>query len=640
MPRHSRSHTDTFELGAVLASIPDGLLITDAQGGLRAVNAVACALLGVRDERQARRALAADESRLVLQDPDGVELPRSEWPLARALNGESVTVQVLRLRHPDAGSRLVRWTAKPVRGPSGDVCMVVHTLHEVDEASASGPRACESEQHLGSALRRAGVAVFHQDRELRYTRVDNFPLPAEDAIGKRGSELLERPGDAQALEAIARRVLDTGAGVRQNIGIQMGGVERRYDVALEPLRDAEGAVVGITGAAVDRTERAQLEAKLLQQAQQLVEADRSKDEYLGMLAHELRNPLAPLHYAVALLHRKHAAPDDPLLRWGLDVIARQVGQITRLLDDLLDVARITRGRVELRKQRTPLARLVFDAVAIVRPSMEARQHDLVISIPPESVELEVDPVRITQVLANLLDNAAKYTPPGGRVEVVVRTDPDAAVIRVCDSGIGIAPETLPHVFELFAQAQRTLDRSQGGLGLGLKLVHSLVGLHGGTATAHSAGIGAGAEFTVRLPLSGAEPHASPPPVPRAGTAPATRRTLIVDDNAEVATSFAALVQALGHEVETAPDGPAALAAARSMRPEVVFLDIGLPGMDGYEVARRLRSEHGARGMLLVAVTGYGLERDRRLAREAGFDDHLLKPVDLESLERVLSAPGP
>jgi PAS domain S-box-containing protein len=417
-----------------------------------------------------------------------------------------------------------------------------------------------------------------------------------------------------------------------------------------------------------------LEEELRRRAQQLGEADRLKDEFLALLAHELRNPLAPILNAVELLKERvsriaHCASDGDVLssdtqyafRDTLSVIDRQVRHAARLVDDLLDVSRITQGRVELRKERVDLTALVRSAVETCRPLIEAREHQLSVSLPPEPFWLEADPARLEQILTNLLNNAAKYTEPGGRIWLTAEVEgvgPEpsgtaphtlhttpSVVVRVRDTGVGLTPELLPHVFDLFTQADSSLDRSQGGLGIGLALVRRLTELHGGTVHADSPGPGQGSEFVVRLPLQGGSrwlmddgpAGMAPAPPSTIDHQPSAKRVLVVDDNVDTAITLAELLDLWGHEVRVAHDGRQALEEVMHFEPDVVLLDIGLPQMDGYEVARRLGEQAGRQGLLLVAVTGYGQEEDRRKAQAAGFDDHMVKPVDPDALHRLLAA---
>jgi signal transduction histidine kinase len=367
------------------------------------------------------------------------------------------------------------------------------------------------------------------------------------------------------------------------------------------------------------------------------ENDRHRNEFLAMLAHELRNPLAPIRNAVHIL--RLVPPATSVIAEARDVIDRQVTHLVRLVDDLLDVSRISRGKIHLQLAAVEAAAVVHSAVETSRPLIDERRHDLVLSLPAEPVRLEADPVRMAQVLSNLLNNAAKYTDPGGRIWLGVEADAGEVVFRVRDSGLGIAPEMLPRIFDLFIQADKSLDRAHGGLGVGLTLVRFLVGMHGGRVEAHSAGPGHGSEFVVRLPRT-PETSLQPAPAPGAGARPAAaRRILVVDDNVDAASSLGWLLRLDGHEVRLAHDGPAALGVGREFRPDTVLLDIGLPGMSGFEVARQFREEAATRGALLVAVTGYSQGEDRRRSREAGFDQHLIKPVQLSDLREVLAEGG-
>jgi signal transduction histidine kinase/CheY-like chemotaxis protein len=371
----------------------------------------------------------------------------------------------------------------------------------------------------------------------------------------------------------------------------------------------------------------------------LKEADRRKDEFLAMLGHELRNPLAPIHNTVETLRLLH--PSEGRLHEAYDLIDRQVTYLSRLVDDLLDVSRITRGLVALHREPVDLAGVVGHAAELARGTLEEQGHTVTIALPPQPVTLDADPTRLTQVVFNLLHNAAKYTPPGGQIILTAERDGSALVLHVRDTGVGMSAALLAHVFDLFTQGERTPDRAPGGLGLGLTLVKRLVELHGGTVVARSTGPGRGSEFIVRLPtLPGAVAEPARPRAAVAPAAPRPARILVVDDNVDVADSLAALLKELGHDVRMAHAGPQALELAQDFRPEVVLLDIGLPGMDGYEVARRLRREPGPGGVLLVALSGYGQEEDRRRSREAGFDEHVVKPMKLATLQGLLGRLGP
>jgi len=395
----------------------------------------------------------------------------------------------------------------------------------------------------------------------------------------------------------------------------------------------------------------------------LKEADRNKDEFLAMLAHELRNPLAPIYNAVQLMRRKRF--DDPQLAWSRDVIERQVAHLSRLVDDLLDVSRITRGKINLTKESLDVNSLIARAVETTHPLIAERAHDLVVEVPDEPVRVLGDPTRLTQALGNVLSNAAKYTDRGGRIAIAVRLDGAEVAIRVRDTGEGIPADLLPVIFNLFTQLDRTSGHAQGGLGIGLALVRRLVEMHGGSVTAHSDGVGKGSEFVIRLPVQvetevpvdGASVEHRPVSAARLPTGepvpvlngfqssslgpsvevgdPVKRRILLADDNSDALESLATLLELGGHEVVTASNGALALECAERHRPEVVLLDIGMPMLDGYEVARRIRVQPWGQKITLVALTGWGQDSDRRRSREAGFDSHLVKPLDMDKLTELL-----
>jgi signal transduction histidine kinase len=369
------------------------------------------------------------------------------------------------------------------------------------------------------------------------------------------------------------------------------------------------------------------------------EANRQKNEFLSMLAHELRNPLAPIRNANEVLRQK--ATDLARVRWAQGVIDRQITHLVRLVDDLLDVSRLTQGKIRLEVEVLALEAVVEQAIEAARPVIDQFHHTLDVRLPQQSLTMTGDRARLTQVFTNLLNNAAKYTEEGGRIAISLEMENSTAVIRVRDSGIGIAPELLARVFDLFTQANRSLDRSQGGLGVGLTLVRRLVEMHNGTVEARSEGLGRGSEFVVRLPASpvteterAVGDHESI--IPRQSKSNGRLRVVVIDDNVDAAESLADLLRLLAHEVRVAHDGISGLASARAFQPDVVLLDIGLPGMDGYEVARQLRVEPGP-ATVLVAVSGYGRDEDRRLAAEAGIAHHFVKPIQFSSLQMLLDS---
>jgi CheY-like chemotaxis protein len=371
----------------------------------------------------------------------------------------------------------------------------------------------------------------------------------------------------------------------------------------------------------------------------LEEQGRHLTEFLAMLAHELRNPLAPIRNALGIMSvSKESAPQ---ISWARDVIERQTAQLTRLVDDLLDVSRITRGKLRLQVAPMNLAAAIQRALESSRPLLDKRGHHVHLALPKEKLLVHGDVTRITQVVVNLLNNAAKYTPEGGDVWVKVAPEGEDAVVRVRDNGTGIAPELIENVFDLFAQGERTLDRSEGGLGIGLTLARRIVTMHGGSISAHSEGPGKGSEFVVRLPRLDPEAWESGPTgnLERRG-AGGKRAILIVDDNRDAAESAAMLLRMAGHDVRIEHDGATAIARATASIPDVMLLDIGLPDMDGYEVANRVRALPGGQAVHILAMTGYGQEADRRRSRESGFNGHLLKPVMPADLFALVDAASP
>jgi CheY-like chemotaxis protein len=380
---------------------------------------------------------------------------------------------------------------------------------------------------------------------------------------------------------------------------------------------------------------------LARQAADLIErtqAERRKDEFLATLAHELRNPLAPLRNVLEILHRS----DDPrVIGQAQQMMRRQIDRMVRLVDDLLDLSRVTTGKFNLQKTRIQLADVVRSAVEDVKEMIHAAGHELVLRLPDAPVLLDADAVRLGQVFTNLLSNAAKYTPNGGRIELAAEPGADAVTVIVSDNGVGIPPASLERIFEMFGQLDTSIERGRGGLGVGLSLVKSLVEMHGGWVRASSDGSGKGSKFEIWLPTAAAAPvaHAASAHAPEPSIA--VRRILVVDDNRDAADSLATLLQMLGHDVRTAFDGVEALEVAAEFRPDVALLDIGLPKISGYEVARHIRATRNNE-VMLIAVTGWGQEADRKLSEEAGFDCHLTKPMTVQALQEALggAAPGP
>ena len=450
----------------------------------------------------------------------------------------------------------------------------------------------------------------------------------------KGKELWEIGlfGDKSANEAAVRELQQNGYVRYENLPLESTRGQRvEVEVVANVYQEDHQPVIQCN--IRDITERSRLEKKMEEQAEALADLHRRKDEFLAMLSHELRNPLAPIMNAVQLLGLQKN--EDQLQRQARSIIERQVGQLTRLVDDLLEVSRITTGRIHLHQERLALNGIVEHAVETVRPLIGQRGHVFKLTLPPQPIWLYADAARLEQVVVNLLTNAAKYTDDGGHILLTVEQEGDEAILRVRDSGVGIAPELLPRIFDLFTQAERSLDRSQGGLGIGLCLVQRLVEMHRGRVEAHSS-MGQGSEFVVRLPVVlNLAPLPSPSTDKAKPTGPSLR-VLVVDDNVDAAQALKMLLKASGHDVRTVHDGPATLEAVLDYRPNVVLLDIGLPGMNGLEVAKQLRRQPDLGSVVLVAMTGYGQESDRQRSQEAGFDHHLVKPADFGKLHQILA----
>jgi signal transduction histidine kinase len=417
---------------------------------------------------------------------------------------------------------------------------------------------------------------------------------------------------------------------------EAGTLQLRYlDFVYQPVLDGKGEVTGIFVEGSDVTDRVLTTQALVESEARFRDADRRKDEFLATLAHELRNPLAPLRNAAKVLRK--AAADPKTREWATTIIDRQIQTMAGLLEDLLDVSKITRGQLTLHKQLTPIASIIETSVEVARPLIDARRHSLLISLPDEPIEVEVDPLRLSQVFSNLLTNAAKYMEPAGHIEVGATFGDGGVYISVKDRGIGLEPDSLGRVFEMFAQVKGTLDRAEGGLGIGLALVKGLVELHGGRVTASSEGLGKGCEFRVWLASPARRGATSADRNPqRSLLSSRPRRILVVDDNIDAAQSLAFLLKAEGHDICVAHDGEQAFICAGDFRPDIALLDIGLPKLDGYAVAAAIRRESWGKNILLLALTGWGQNDDKRRALEAGFDFHLTKPVDLDQVNNLIA----
>ena len=527
----------------------------------------------------------------------------------------------------------------PAIDDRGDVAGIFCACQEETGRVRAARALAERERQFTALVENLPDIVFRLDLDLRYLYISApveqlTGIPAATFIGKtmRGAGLSAEL--SEPIERASRRALKSGKST-SNAWTHNG---RELRTRIVPERDGNEVIVSLLGITEDATEFEQATAALRRSEQTLLQADRRKDEFLAMLAHELRNPLAPIRNAAEILWLISADPER--VRETSEIIVRQARHMTAIVDDLLDVSRVTRGLILLDTEPLDLRPVITAAIEQSLPLIDSRRHSITIDLPEQPVMVQGDRVRLTQVLCNLLNNAAKYTPHGGKIGVAITGSAARVEVDVVDDGEGMDADLLPRVFDLFAQGRRTLDRTQGGLGIGLSLVKTLVNLHGGTIEAASEGSGHGSRFTVGLPrLTDAlnvKPAIDSPAFPLTASLRALR-ILVVDDNLDAAESLAMMLQLDGHTTSKAHDARSAIASARSERPDVMLLDIGLPDIDGYELARRLRALPEAEDATLIAVTGYGQTDDRRRAEDAGFDHYLVKPVEFESLRALLNA---
>jgi signal transduction histidine kinase len=636
-------------------------------------------MFGERDDHQ----VATDEA----IHPDDRAAVRAQFE--RTLRDGTPFEPEARVRRGDGTYRWTRSHGRVMYGPDGKPRMLTGVIVDIDEAKQASLRA-EEERRINETLHRLGSSFASELDHDRLTQLITDEITqlvgAEqgayfDRFGEAGSFTLHtissgqaeryrelRPPHATPLLAetfVAHRVVrldDVLADPRYGAsGAQPEGHPPVRSYLAVPVVARSGEVFGsllfghpevgrfteaherlaasIASQAAVALENARLYKAVREHKEQLelaVErarlADRRKDEFLAMLGHELRNPLAPIATALELM----ALKDNTALQKERDVIRRQVAHLSRLIDDLLDVSRITRGKIQLTRQVLEIGAALAKAIEIASPLLEQRRQRLAVEVPREGLLVDADPTRLAQVFQNLLTNAAKYSEPGSQIVLRARGRADHVVVELSDQGIGISAELMPRLFDLFEQGDRAIDRSQGGLGLGLTIAKSLCELHGGAISATSPGLGQGSTFTVTLPRAARVELPGPARArEHLARAPTGVRVLVVDDNVDAAQMLHEFVVALGHEAAVAYDGGAALELARSFQPDIAVLDIGLPVMDGYELARRMREQLGPKGLRLIAVTGYGQETDRARGREAGFDHHLVKPIALEALEPLL-----
>lgn len=609
----------------LVESLPAAVYTCDAEGRVTFYNEIAVALWGRKPE--IGKDLWCGSWRIYR--PDGTRLPLDERPMAIAIKEERAVNGEIVIERPDGTRVEVVANATPLFDDSGAVTGAINLLMDMSEQK----RFEEAQTHLAAIVASSDDAIVSKNLD---GTVLSWNLGAERMFGYREEEMIGQPilrivpdelhnEEKQFLETLRK-----GGRIVHHETVRVSKDGRRVDVSLtiSPLRNAAGKVIAASKIARDITDQKRADAALRQ-------ADRRKDEFLAMLAHELRNPLSAVSSAVDLLGMPGG---EKHLESSRQIIGRQTNHLVRLVDDLLDMSRITRGIVVLRKAVLDASTVIERAVETVRPLIEARQHKLEISTAEKPLWLAGDATRLEQMVVNLLTNAAKYTDPGGRIELTAARQGETIVIKVRDNGIGISTELLPDVFELFSQSERSADRAAGGLGIGLTLVESIAEMHGGSVEAKSEGLGQGSEFTVHLPAL-PEDSVREPVHSRSKAAvnsAHSRRVLVVDDNHDAALLLSHLLEASGHTVRQAYDGPAALDAAADFQPDAVLLDIGLPNLNGYEVAKRMRLQPELADVLLIAISGYCQEEDRELSREAGFNHHLAKPPDHQTLLSLLA----
>jgi PAS domain S-box-containing protein len=618
-------------LAAIVDSFDDAIISQTLTGQIVSWNAAAERLFGYSAQEMIGKPITA----IIPSE----RLAEEREIIARLRRGEHVDhFETTRLARD--GRRVeVSLTISPVCGPTGQVVAAANVAREIGERK----RAERTQAQLAAIVESSDDAIVSKNLDgiiqswnAAATRI--FGHTPEEAIGQPITLLIPANLHAEERAIIAR----VRAGKRvehfDTLRITKDGRLIPVSLTVSPIHDATGTVIGASKIARDISERRRVEKALRETEEGLRVANQRKDEFIALLAHELRNPLAPIRYALAA-SKKGAATPEQRERFQ-EIIDRQVTHMSCLLDDLLNVAHITRGTLELRTGTMEFTSVLGTAIEAARPFLDAKQHQLSVELPAEAPRLNADPIRLAQVFSNLLINAAKYTDPGGQIRIKAAIERDMLLVSVRDTGIGISAEMMPRLFEMFSQAPNTRDRSQGGLGLGLALVRGIVQLHGGSVCARSDGVNRGSEFTVRLPLGIPAPIVSADAQPISPPGAAAVRVLVVDDNEDAAEMCATLLELAGHDVRRAYNGRSALALAKAFRPRVVLLDIGLPDIDGYDVARALRQAPWAAGISLIAVSGWGQEQDKQHSLDAGFDHHLTKPIDLNALERVLQPMTP
>jgi PAS domain S-box-containing protein len=612
-------------LRITLASIGDGVISTDADGRVAFMNGVAEALTGWSQAEAIGRRLPE-----VFQIIDARTREPVENPALRALREATVvsfpTQTILIAR--DGTERPTDDSAAPMRSESGVMLGAVLVFRDISERK----RAEEAQAFLAAIVESSDDAIVSKtlDGIIRSWNAGAerlFGYKAEEVIGRPITLIIPPERQDEEQEILAR--LRNGERIDHFETVRVSKQGRRIDISLtvSPVRDSAGRVIGASKVARDITDRKKAEKALL-------EADRRKDEFITLLAHELRNPLATLRNSVEIVR---LAREPNAIAPTLDIMERQLGLMVHLIDDLLDISRINRNKMELRRSRVRLDTVLSNAIETVRPLLESAGHELILSFPPEPVYLDADLTRLAQVFGNLLGNSVKYTGRGGRIWLTAEPGGSEIIVSIRDTGIGIPREALPHIFEMFSQVGRSIERSTGGLGIGLALVKGLVEIHGGTVSAESPGIGLGSTFTVRLPALASRPEPTESDSGERALAmrrPA-QRILVADDNRDSTASMALLLKLKGNEVRTAHDGNEAIEVAEAFQPQVILMDVGMPGVNGYEATRRIREQPWGKGITIIALTGWGQEHDKERSREAGCDAHLVKPLNLAELDKLL-----
>jgi PAS domain S-box-containing protein len=626
-------------LRVTLSCIGDGVITTDKTGNVTFLNPVAQHLTGWTDEDANGKTLEG-----VFNIVNETTRTSVENPALKALK-EGIIVELANdtcLIAKDGSEHPIDDSAAPIRNSEGEVAGVVLIFRDVTERKKHEQIVKDALSYADNILATLREAFLVLDCNLRVVSANDaffqqFLVTSEETLGRFVYELGNHQWNIPKLRTLLEDVLPDNHAfgdfevdhVFSTLGRKVMLLNARR--IRRPGNHSELILLAIE----DISERNRLETLQRVQAAELSDLHRRKDEFLAMLSHELRSPLAPIGNAVQLLNLQ-SEHENEFQQEARGIIERQLGQLQHLVDDLLDMSRITTGRVQLRKEQIGMCAIVEAAVETARPLIEKRRHKLTVRLPDDPIWLYADAARLEQVIVNLLTNAAKYTEEGGRILLGLYRENSECVIRVQDTGVGITPALIPHIFDLFTQAERSLDRSQGGLGVGLALVKRLTELHGGSVEVSSS-LGQGSEFVVRLP-GAAENNANTitPATETTEAIPRQLRVLIVDDNVDTVLSFSMLLEASGHQVLTAHDGPTATEIANESHPDIILLDIGLPVLNGYEVAKRIRQNPALKDVVLVALTGYGQDEDRQTSRLAGFNFHLVKPASYQQIKQILA----